>query len=484
MLVSWLEIEHGRKTLSDSYGMFRSSSFKYAILAVTASAICGFLHSLPLLGAPPTQAGLTAAIRGIASLQELDGYGTASLIDLMAGRLWQSGGASLLATGQWLAVFAGWTVAALAAFAFVYGIVRLLNDAWVRRILCGSAAILVLATCVPALWETIARRGDRVSDLSLLIPAELADQVRALNQAKTFANPSALAHLLLLTSDSVERVSMADSVRLSSDPGQWREGLRGAKWNAVLLSGALGEYRPLLDHLNGSPDWHLASITNHGFLFLHGSGLPARSLDGTFRCATDLETAIYLGQISTYYDAIRRTADARACIERALQLAPNNITVLSHAASFAAAHKRWQDAIGYSRAALAIDDRLSHAKLVQALALLETGEADKAQKIADEVLTQSPNDPYTLFLSARICRSLNDSAGEADSLEKLVAVGEKSAISTANYRIYLGQAYARQSLAEPALQNYRAALKSGQLDAKQAEEVQDAIKSIESKTTP
>ena len=99
-------------------------------------------------------------------------------------------------------------------------------------------------------------------------------------------------------------------------------------------------------------------------------------------------------------------------------------------------------------------------------------------------LLQSPNDPYTLFLSARICRSLNDSAGEADSLEKLVAIGEKSAISTANYRIYLGQAYARQSLAEPALQNYRAALKSGQLDAKQAEEVQDAIKSIESKTTP
>ena len=89
--------------------MFRSSSFKYAILAVTASAICGFLHSLPLLGAPPTQESLAAAIRGIASLQELDGYGTASLIDLIAGRLWQSGGASLLATGQWLAVFAGWT---------------------------------------------------------------------------------------------------------------------------------------------------------------------------------------------------------------------------------------------------------------------------------------------------------------------------------------------------------------------------------------
>jgi hypothetical protein len=87
-------------------------------------------------------------------------------------------------------------------------------------------------------------------------------------------------------------------------------------------------------------------------------------------------------------------------------------------------------------------------------------------------------------LAARIRRSLNYYVREAESLEKLVAIGQKAGISTANYRIYLGQAYARQSLPEPALQNYRAALNSGQLDAKQAEQVQDAINSIESKGTP
>ena len=307
--------------------MFRSSFFKYAIIAGTASAICGFFHSLPLLGAPPTQASFAAAIRGIASLEMLDGYGTASLIDLMAGRLWRSGGPSLLATGQWLAVFAGWTLAALITLAVVCGVVRLLNEPRARGILFGSAVSLVLATCVPPLWETIARRGDRVSDLRLLVPKELADQVRALEKAKTFANPSALAHLLLLAPNSAGSVSMVDSVRLSTNPVRWREGFRRAKWNAVLLSGTLGEYRPLLDHLMGSPDWHLASVTNYGFLFLYGSGLPARSLDGTFRCATDLETAVYLAQISTYYDAIRRSSDARACIERALKLAPSNIAV-------------------------------------------------------------------------------------------------------------------------------------------------------------
>ena len=35
-------------------GMFKSSAFRYAILAVAASIICGFFHYLPLLGAPTT----------------------------------------------------------------------------------------------------------------------------------------------------------------------------------------------------------------------------------------------------------------------------------------------------------------------------------------------------------------------------------------------------------------------------------------------
>jgi tetratricopeptide (TPR) repeat protein len=464
--------------------MFRSSFFRYAIVATIASGICGFFHSLPLLGAPPTQASLAAAIRGIASLQKLDGFGTASWIDLMAGHLWRSGGASLLAAGQWLVVCAGWMAAAFIVFTVVFALARFPNNPRARGILFGGAVVLALAISTLPLWEIIARREDRISGLKLVLPTELADTVRALDQAKIFANPSALANLLLVAPHFAESVSMADSVRFSRNPAQWREGLRRTKWNAVLLSGTIGEYRALLDHLMVSPDWHLVSVTNQGFLFLHGSGLPARSLDATFQCATDLETAIYLAQISGYYDAIRRTPDALACIERALDLAPTNITVLSHAATFAAAHKRWQDAIGYSRRALARDNRSAHAKLVQALALLETDEANKAQELVDEVLPERPDDPYTLFLSARIRRSLNNYVKEAESLEKLVALGQKAGISTANYRIYLGQAYAKQSLAEPALENYRAALNSGQLDTKQAEEVQEAINSIESRRAP
>jgi Tfp pilus assembly protein PilF len=463
--------------------MLRSAFSHYAIIAALVSGICGFFHSLPLLGVPPNHSSLAAAARGIASLKGLQGYWTATWIDLITARLWQWGGASSVALGQWLVVFAGWMVAALLAFAVVFGFLRLLNDARTRGILFGATIPLILATGIPPLWETISRRNDRISDLGLIIPVELANQVRALDNPKIFANPSALPHLLLFDLHSPGVVSMSDSVVLSTNPAHWRGGLRRAKWNVVLLSGPLGEYRPLLEHLMGSPDWHLASVSNLGFLFLYGSGLPARSLGDTFRLPTDHDTAVYLAQISGNYDAIRRTRDARMSLDRALALAPGNTTVLSHAATFAAAHKRWQDAIGYSRRALAEKPDLAHAKLVLALALLEAGETDRAQELVEEVLLHSPDDPYTLFLSARIRRSLNDYVREAQSLERLVAIGQKTGTSTANYQIYLGQAYARQNLVEPALQNYRAALDSGQLDAKQAEEVRDAIESIESKGT-
>ena len=141
--------------------MSRSSSFRYAIFGVAASVICGFLHSLPFLSGFPTQRSLAAAIRGLASLRRIEGFGNASVSDLVAGRLWEAGGASLLATGQWVAVFAGWTLATLFSLAVIYAIVRLLDDRRSRAILFGSAIILVLATCVPPVWMSWKTAGRR-----------------------------------------------------------------------------------------------------------------------------------------------------------------------------------------------------------------------------------------------------------------------------------------------------------------------------------
>ena len=461
--------------------MSKSSSFRYAIVGVAASVICGFLHALPFLGGLPTPRSLAAATRGLASLRNIEGYGNASVPDLIAGRLWEAGGASLLASGQWLATFAGWSFGAFFSLLVIYFVVRLLDDRRSRAILFGSAIVLALATCVPPVWLSWRNRGDNVSDFRLLLPSELADQVRAIGRGKLFVNPTALRHLLLLLPNGEGGVSPEDSARLALNPSEWREAFRRQRWAAVVLSGPVGEYRPLLDHLLVSPDWHLASVTNQGYLFRHGPGLPPRALEKTFQLGSNQETALYLAQIAAYYEAIRRTGDARSCLERALQLAPENNSVLSHAANVAVAQRRWQDALAYSRRALEKNPNLGHAKLVQALALFETGETEQAEKIIDDVLLESPNDSYTLFLSARIRRTLNDYSGEAASLEKLVTNAEKAGVSPIDYQIYLAQAYAKQGLAEPALRSYRVALESGQLGPRERDDIRDAIAAIEAK---
>jgi tetratricopeptide (TPR) repeat protein len=435
---------------------------------------------LPFLGGFPTQRSLAAAIRGLASLRKIEGYGNASVTDLAAGRLWEAGGASLLANGQWLAVFAGWTLATSFSLAVVYAIVRLLDDRRSRAILFGSAIILAVATCVPPVWMSWRNRSEVASNLRLLLPLELADEIRPLGKDQVFANPTALKHLLLLLPNGLSGLSLDDSARLALNPSQWREAFRRQRWAAIILSGPIGEYRPLLDHLLISPDWHLASVTNHGFLFRHGPGLPPRPLEERFRFRSDHETALYLAQIAGYYEAIRRTGDARACLERAVSLAPENTSVLSHAANFAVAQRRWQDALAHSRKALEKNPNLGHAKLVQALALFETGETEQAEKLIDEVLLVSPNDSYTLFLSARIRRTLNDYSGEAASLERLVTNAKKAGFSPVDYQVYLGQAYAKQGLAEPALRSYRAALESDQLGPREKDDIREAIEAIES----
>jgi tetratricopeptide (TPR) repeat protein len=456
----------------------------YTTGAAIVSIFCGFFHALPNLGGLPSPAMLFSAARGLASMKKLAGYTPASFPDLVNAWLWNGGGPSLLVWGNWLAVFVGWTLVAFAALAVVWMVSRLLHDRRIQIILFGSTVLLLLATCVPDL-QKILSANEKISHLSLLAPLELTRQVRKFSREEIFAPPVAQAHLLLFAPDVAGGISPEEAAKLVLNPPQWREALRSANWKAVLLTGPLAEYRPLLDHLITSPDWHLAALTNQGYLFLRGSGLPARSIDPeTFQLSSDLETALYLAQISERYDAIRRSPDARACIDRAGKLAPDNATVLAHAATFAASHKRWQDAINLSNKALTIQPDFAQAKIVQALALLEIRQPEKAMDLVDQVLVQTPDDLYTLFLSARISKALNDHTREAETLEKIISLSTRSGLPVVNYQIYLGQAYASLGQATDALKNYRAVLANGHLNKEQAAEIQSAIDTIESRELP
>ncbi len=460
--------------------MGTASLKKYLTLSALCALLAGTLHAWPYFAAPVSQRALYAAARGVASWQGLDGFGQASWMDALAARLWRTGGTGALACGEGLAVLAWWTLAGFVALGVVGAGLRWVKSRRVRGGIIAVAVAVLVASAAPALWRESFLRGEPVRDIRLQMATELAEAIGGVNDGEVFANPTTLSQFLLFAPGAVGKILPPQSAALSVSPPAWRQALRGSRWKAVALSGPIGEFRPLLDHLLISPDWRLSLVSNHGYLFLRESGTPVKSIDPmALRLGSDGETAIYLAQIAERYDAIRRPADAVKCLDRALELAPENVTVLSHAATFAAGRKRWQDALAYSARALAQAPGSVHAKLVRSLALLETGEAREAQDLCGEVLAEAPNDPYSLFLYARICRALNDYAQESSTLERLVALTEQSGLPTINYRIYLGQAYARQGQPEPALKNYRIVLDSGLLPPDQADEIRDAISAIE-----
>lgn len=464
--------------------MGRFSFTSYAVWSAIAAIICGFLHALPFFASLPSQGALFSAARGLAAGRGLGGY-SASALDYLNGIIWRAGGALGLGWGQWLGVFLGWTVAAFLALAGLRVLVGFLKNPRTERITCLAAAALLLASALPAAWSRLSGRGQNISNLKLAAPVELIGQAREFSNGELFANASGQVHLLLFATPDAGAIPPERAGRLAANPAMWREELRKEKWQAVLLTGPVAEYRPLLDHLIASPDWHPMAVTNHGYLFRRGPGLAVESLDvDAFRFGTDLETAIFLAQISERYDAIQRNTLARACMDRALQLAPDNASVLAYAATFAASHKRWQDAISLSKKALASEPDFAQAKIVQALSLLEINESARAQDLVEQVLARNPDDLYTLFLSARICRMLNDYAREAEVLEKIIALSKSAGLPVINYQIYLGQAYARMGQAKPALNNYRSVLAGGQLNKEQAAEIQDAITTIETREKP
>lgn len=438
-------------------------SRKFLLSAVVVAVVCGVLRSYWMFGELPSQGVLVSAAQG---------HG----ID---ASLWKAGGASFLQTGQALKVGLWGFGVALVVLLAVGAAARV----WRCAIVGATIVILLWLSCLPFIrgWKF---RQERIGDMRLIAPVELAEKVGKLKKEEVFTNAEGAA-LLPLYAPSIAGGMTPEQFALVGNPKAWREALRKSQWKAVLLTGPAANFRPLLDHLITSPDWTLAEINNHGYLFLRGTGAAAATLDmKTFRKANDRETAIYLGQVAMYYDAIHRNTEARESIEQALKLAPKNALVLSHAATYAAAHKHWQDAMDYAQKALEADPKFLQAKVVKAMALLEMGQAGKARSEVEDVLNEAPSDFYTLFIFARICRAENDFTHEAEALEHIVELCRKTGQPAGNYQLYLGQAYARLGMAKPALLNYRAALESGLLDQKQADEVKDAIKTIESRDKP
>jgi len=450
---------------------------KYALPALAAALICGFLHSLPHIGSPPSPSALASVARGLAASGGLGGFVPASVADRIAAAIWQSGGASGLAWWEGGSVFLVWSLIPLLA-----GILAILvAERWLSAAdgpaFLAALAAGVLLTGIPGLVRGAFQRGKPVFTL----PTELVGHVLRDPPGSVFADASALESLLLLAPGITGTLNATDARALALQPVKWRAAMREKHWTTVVLTGPLSEYRPLLDHLIASPDWRLGCVSHHGFVFERRSGAQGEIPDPAIvRMGDDRETAVALAQLAQRLDAIREAVIARQALERALKLRPNDPDVLAESAAFRAGRNQWIEALSDCDRALARRPNSSYLLLLKARCLLELGRPGDAERAVTRI---TPSDLYTLFLSARIARELHDYRSEAATLARLIqATREQTGAVPADYYVYLGQAYARQSDAANAVTNYELALNSPGIGPELAAEVREAIATIREKS--
>ena len=458
--------------------MGRSSAILSTLLLAVVSLLCGFLHALPLVGSLPSVAALASAARGLAADQSVQVSLLTGWRDSLNGWLWQSGGVSRLASGQWFSVFLTWTVLVGFGLLGIWALIRFTRLRHGRFILLAATGLLLL-TGWPAVLAFLRERDSRITSLQLIAPVDLMAAAKKIEAQTIFSNAEARAALLLLAPEVARDVPVTDP-KLVNNSQAWRQALRENKWESVLLTGPITRYRVLLSHLLTSPDWHLAQVTNQGFLFFRGPGTPPPTPEiDTISFPSDEETALYLAQFASRLDAVHDLSGAKAAMDRALALSPNNADVQSHAATLAAGHKKWHEAVAHADAALEAAPDAAQPRLVRTLAKLETGELNEAHDDISYVLQRNPNDPYSLFLLARISRARNDSLTEAETLEHLVNLTARAGQPVIHYQIYLAQAYAKLGRNKKALKTYHEVLDQGHHNPEQTTAIEDSITAIE-----
>lgn len=325
----------------------------------------------------------------------------------------------------------------------------------------------------------------QIRNLRLLAPVALLEAAQKVG-GRVFYNPSAVWSVATFAPQLLDKaLSQRQRAELVQLPVLWRKEDRAKPWTAVVLASYLSEARPLIEYLLVSPDWYLASADNQGLLFLRGTGQdfspPPPEKAPPF--ALPEERAVFLAQAALSFEAVDLKTDARAYMDEALEIAPENFEVLVRAASLASSHGRWARARSLTERALRVNSGSTQAEYLYAVSLLETGALDKAFALADRLARSHPRDSTILLLHARIAHAVHDYSAEIDSLQKLLAIAAANHISPVRIHVYLGQAWAQKGFANQALEHYRAALQ-GQLTPNEERDIREAISTIEAKRLP
>lgn len=326
------------------------------------------------------------------------------------------------------------------------------------------AAISLLAAC---------SRTDPAISTQDAAPVALVTAAGELRLKNVFVNPSARPAM----GGADLAVAAPDDDTASRDASAWRKLDRDRRFDGVLLAGPLVEFRPLLAHLVESPDFRLVRVDHWGFLFTRQRPVPYEPPPSeSIIASSDEIRADIASQTAIHLNEAGLPRAASNYMDAALKSAPDYALVRARAAALALARNRHREAIEQADAALALDPHQITALEVKARALAAVGAADAAWQVAEQLRTAAPaDDMNVLYLHARLANTATAYSREQDSLERLVKLAESRNLPSATYRVHLGQCYARQGLARPALEQLEKAAREPGLTDTQKADIETAI---------
>lgn len=301
-----------------------------------------------------------------------------------------------------------------------------------------------------------------------------------LEQHATGAPLAAAPYGTAAAAETVDR----EFARAAQEPDFFRKLDRKHHFDAVLLAGDPGGYRPLLRHLIESRDWVFTHLDHTSIVFRRPPAELWReeTIDekkARFEKAGD--RAQFLAQAASRLLAAGRTGTAKRCLEEALSLDRKSPDVWTQLALHSATTGRWQEALVHANEALALDGDHPPALSAKAQVLYGLGRFDDALPVAEKVVAAFPHDPGMLFLHAKIAHEAHAYFREIESLRRLIALAEKQGQPASGYRIYLAQAHAAAGEARPALEEFEKAAATGDLSPEQRQFVQESIERIRSR---
>ena len=346
----------------------------------------------------------------------------------------------------------------------------------------------VFAACVAGVCHFAFRHSRKVNP-------ELAEPraaIAALAAKSLYYNAAARPWLLarradLLTAEDRDEHSERSRgfAQAVENPKLFRQLDRRHRFDTLLLVGDPSQYRPMLDHLSEAKDWTLVWLDHASMVFKREPEREWRrdDLDAIERGFSAKEDrALFLAQSAVKLLAIRRSEDAKACLDKAASLDDRVPDVWNGMAIYRMARGEWTPARTAVDRALALDADFLPAIATKTQILFSTKKFNEAYALSGRLIAAYPDDPALLFYHAKICHQAHAYADEIRALTRLIERADAEARTATGYRLYLAQAYAADGQAQPSIDEFSRVLADQEISPEQRKFAGETLAQIKSRS--